>query len=294
MMGAGKLLIFDVGQNRPLKQLDGFPKITGVLAVPELHRVYASVPGAGLGPSMMVGVGVLGLSSGHGAVAVVDADSLREIARLPGGVFPDGITFDPNDKHVFVSDELGSAVSVIDAATNQFVARIPAGGEVGNVRFDPLTSKVYAPIQSKNELGVFDPRNNTRVGGYPLPGCEHPHGMALSPNTAVAYVACDENDVLITVDLTTGKLQSRLRVGHDPDVLAIDAAAKRLYVAGESGTLSTFGIATPNTPVALGDTFAGAKAHSVAVDPVSHRLYLPLADQNGLSIMRILAPKTPN
>jgi DNA-binding beta-propeller fold protein YncE len=291
MMGAGKLLVFDLTENKPLRQLDGFPKITGVLVVPELHRVYASVPGAGLASSMMVGLGMLGLSSGHGAVAVVDTDSLKEIARLPGGVFPDGIAFDPKDRKIFVSDELGSAVSVIDTDANRFVARIPAGGEVGNVRYEPRTSRVYAPTQTNNELAVFDPKKNVRLAAYPLAGCEHPHGLAIAPDAAIGYVACDENDVLLTVDLTTGKVLSHLPVGHDPDVLALDVSLKRLYVAGESGNLSTYSIAVAAAPMALGDTFIGADAHSVAVDPVSHRLYFPIADMNGRSVMRVLAPK---
>ncbi len=291
MMGAGKLLIFDIRQNKVVQQLKGFPKVTGVLAVPELHRVYASVPGAGLGSSVMVGLGVLGLSSGGGAVAVMDADTLKEIARLPGGVFPDGIAFDPKNRRVFVSDELGSAVSAIDADTNRLSTRIAAGGEVGNVQYESLTEKLYAPIQSRNELAVFDPRKDIRVAAYALPGCQHPHGLALAPGAAIGYVACDANDVLLTLDLTTGKLLGHLAVGHDPDVLAIDPVAKRLYVAGESGKLSTFDIAAPASPVALGDIFVGNDAHSVAVDSVSHQLYLPLTDLNGVAVMRILAPK---
>lgn len=291
MMGAGKLLIFDLDQNKPLRQLDGFPKITGVLVVPELHRVYASVPGAGVGPSVMVGLGMLGLSSGHGAVAVVDTDNSTEIARLPGGVFPDGIAYDPKEKRIFISDELGSAVSVIDADANRFIARIPAGGEVGNVRYESRTLRVYAPIQTNNELAVFDPKKNARLTAFPLPGCEHPHGLAIAPDAAIGYVACDANDILLAVDLTTGKVLSHLPVAHDPDVLALDVSAKRLYVAGESGNLSTYSIAAPASPVVLGDTFVGAGAHSVAVDPVSHRLYFPIADLNGHSVMRVLAPK---
>ena len=94
LMGAGKLLVFDTAQNKPLKELDGFPKTTGVLAVPSLNRVFSSVPGGGLGPSLAQGLGMLGLSAGHGTVAVIDTDSLRVIARLPGGVFPDGIAYD--------------------------------------------------------------------------------------------------------------------------------------------------------------------------------------------------------
>jgi YVTN family beta-propeller protein len=290
LMGAGKLLVFDTAANKPLTQLDGFPKTTGVLAVPSLHRVFSSVPGGGLGPSLSQGLGMLGLSSGHSAVALVDSDSLRVIARLPGGVFPDGIAYDPKDNRIFVSDEMGSAVTVIDPVQNRVIARIAAGGEVGNVQYDPTTAKLYAPIQTKNELAVFDAASNTRTGAYPLSRCQHPHGLAIPPGTAIGYVACDENDILVTVDLKTGKELSHLPLGHDPDVLAMDGTAKRLYVASESGNLSAFDIASPAAPVALGDSFVGKNAHSVAADPQTHRIYLPLADQGGRSVMRIIAP----
>lgn len=289
-MGAGKLLVFDVEHDNLVASLKGFSKITGVLAVPDLHKVYASVPGAGLIPSLSVALGMVGLSPGRGAVAIVDTRTLREIARLPGGVFPDGIAYDPKDSKVFVSDELGSAVLVIDADSNRLIARIATGGEVGNVRYDPITAKVYAPIQSRNELAVIDPAKLELVARHPLPGGEHPHGLAIAPDQAIGYVACDGNDRLLTVDLATGKVLERLPVAHDPDVLAIDPQSRRLYVASESGKLSTFDITTASRPRSLGDVFVGRDAHSVAVDPATHRLYFPLADVKGRSVLRVLAP----
>jgi DNA-binding beta-propeller fold protein YncE len=289
-MGAGKLLAFDVEHNNLAASLNGFPEVTGVLAVPELHKVYASVPGAGLIPSLSAALGMVGLSSGRGAVAIVDTRTLREIARLPGGIFPDGIAYDPKDRKIFVSDELGSAMLVIDADSNRLVARFATGGEVGNVRYDPVTAKVYAPIQSRNELAVIDPANLRIVARHPLPGGRHPHGLAIAPGHAVGYVACDGNDRLLTVDLTTGKVLDRQPVAHDPDVLAIDSEARRLYVASESGQLSTFDIASATRPRSLGDVFVERDAHSVTVDPATHRLYFPLANVKGRSMLRVLVP----
>ena len=291
-MGAGKLLVFDIEHNTLVAALRGFPKITGVLAVPDLHKVYASVPGAGLIPSLSVALGMVGLSSGRGAVAILDTRTLHEIAKLPGGVFPDGIAYDPKDRRIFVSDELGSAVLVIDADTNRLIARIKPGGEVGNVQYDPITAKIYAPIQSRNELAVIDPVHLRLVARRALPGGKHPHGLAIAPGTPIGYVACDGNDRLLTIALATGKILDNQRVAHDPDVLAIDPQARRLYVASESGNLSAFDIASPNSPLSLGDVFVGGDAHSVAVDPTSHRLYFPLGDVKGGSVLRVLAPKS--
>ena len=37
--------------------------------------------------------------------------------------------------------------------------------------------------------------------------------------------------------------------------------------------------------------FVGKDAHSVAVDPITHRLYFPLADVKGRAVLRVLEPK---
>src|SRR5579871_276196 len=75
-MGSGRLLVVDTRMRRLIASLTGFPKITGVLAVPALRRIYASVPGAGVAASLSVAVGMMGLSSGVGQLAVLDDTSL--------------------------------------------------------------------------------------------------------------------------------------------------------------------------------------------------------------------------
>jgi YVTN family beta-propeller protein len=269
-MSASQLLQFDIGRNEFVVALDGFPKVTGVLVVPDLHKIYVSVPGGGFVSSVYVALGMIGLSSGRGAIAILDENDLHEIARLAGGVFPDGIAYDPTDRRIFVSDELGSAVMVIDADTDRVLARIPTGGEVGNVRYDKVTSKIYAPVQSRNDLAVIDPATVRLVAPYSVPGGQHPHGLAIPHGAAVGYVACNGNDRLLAVDLATGKILSDQTVAHDPDVLAIDPQAARLYVASGSGNLSSFDIADARGPVALGEVFVGDDAHSVSVDPLTH------------------------
>src|SRR5438309_4978535 len=44
-MGAGQLVVFDVRAGRVIGNLEGFPTVTGVLAVPAGHRAYASGTG---------------------------------------------------------------------------------------------------------------------------------------------------------------------------------------------------------------------------------------------------------
>jgi len=292
-MGSGKLLLFDARAGKLIAELDDFPKVTGVLMVPELKKIYASVPGAGLGASLSVALGMAGVSKGSGAVAIVDSVSLKQIARLPAGVFPDGIAYDPRDRRIFISDEMGGALTVIGADDDKPVARIDTGGEVGNVQYDPITRRVYVPVQSQDEMIAIDPVALKVVARHALAGCKHPHGLRIADGAPVGYVACDENDRLLAVDLNSGKVTGNLPIGRDPDVLAADPGIKRLYIASESGMLSVIDTSDAAKPVALGETMAGRNAHSVAVDPVTHQIFLPLRDLDGKAAMRILAPVRP-
>src|SRR5881398_4079715 len=87
-MGAGQLVVFDVRAGRVIGNLDGFPTVTGVLAVPAEHRAYAS-------------------AAGDHAVVVVQDSTLQLVARVQGPRFPDGIAYAPAERRVFVSDESG-------------------------------------------------------------------------------------------------------------------------------------------------------------------------------------------
>src|SRR5256885_186291 len=93
-------------------------------------------------------------------------------------------------------------------------------------------------VQSRTELAVIDPTTQTIVRRVPLPGCDHDHGLTLDPAHRLAFVACDGNAALLTVDLDTWQITGTDQVGDDPDVLAFDPAAGRLHVAAESGWLT--------------------------------------------------------
>src|SRR2546428_7363157 len=127
-MGAGQLVVFDVRAGGVIGNLDGFPTVTGVLAVPAEHRAYAS-------------------ATGDHAVVVVDDSTLQIVARVPGPRFPDGIAYAPAERWVFVSDESGRRDFVIDPATNTVVAQLDLGGEGGNTQHDAGSPCVIVAVR---------------------------------------------------------------------------------------------------------------------------------------------------
>jgi DNA-binding beta-propeller fold protein YncE len=112
-MNASQLLAVDVRTRKIIGTISA-PGVHGVIAVPQLGRVFASATDAHE---------VLMIAAKTGAV----------IATAPAGDYPDGLAYDPVERHVFVSDESGGVETVIDAHGRR-IATIPLGGGAGNVQ----------------------------------------------------------------------------------------------------------------------------------------------------------------
>ncbi|MBK5188546.1 MAG: YncE family protein [Gemmatimonadaceae bacterium] len=267
-MRGDRLDVFDTRAGKLIASLEGFPGATGALAVPELHKVYVSV-------------------TDRHQVAVVDDRTLETVAWVAGADFPDGIAYAPDERQLFVSDEHGGADLVIDGTTNARIALLPLGGEAGNTHYDRVSHCMLVAVQSRNELVAIDPRTRRIVARYPM-SCEHPHGFLIDERERLAFVTCEGDSRLLVLDLRTMRTTATLDLPDDPDVLAFDPGLHRLYVACEAGALAMFELRGA-TLTSLGE-YRAPHAHTVAVDPRTHRVYLPLQDVNGKPLLRVLAP----
>jgi DNA-binding beta-propeller fold protein YncE len=253
-MDASQLLAFDVVHRRITRTIAA-PGVHGVIVVPSTGRVYASATDAHE---------VLTINARTGAV----------LAQAPAGDYPDGLAYDPVHRHVFVSDESGGVETVVSASGHR-LATIPLGGEAGNVQFDAATSHMLVDVQSRGEVAVIDPRSNRIVRRVHVPNCVNDHGLLIDSPDRIAFVACDGNAKLLTLNLRTMKFTGAFDVGQSPDVLAFDPVLRRLYVSAESGVVSVFRT-TKSSVEPLGRSFLATEAHTVAVDPSTHLVYFPL------------------
>jgi YVTN family beta-propeller protein len=266
-LGSDLMTVFDINKQIVIGDVKDLKRVHGVLAVPELHRIYAS-------------------ATGTNELVVIDDQSLNIVARVPAGDYPDGIAYASKESKLYVSDLHGKTDTVIDAKTNQRVTTIPLGGGAGNSQYDATGDRIFVAVDGREELAEINPSSDTLVGRYPLTGCKGAHGVLLDSERRFAFVACEENAKLVVVDLESKNATTTLSVGADPDVLAFDSVLRRLYVSAESGVITIFderdrGLAK------VGEGFFAPNAHSVAVDSSSHRVFFPLQNLNGKPVLRI-------
>jgi YVTN family beta-propeller protein len=266
-LGDSQVIVFDVQASRVVGRVAGVSSAHGVLALPELNRVYAT-------------------ATGRGEVVAIDPATLAVIARVPTGGYPDGLAYVPGSHKLYVSDEKAGNEAVIDVRSNTRIATIALGGEAGNTQYDSITSHIFVNVQTRNQLVEIDPASDKIIARYDLPGAKGNHGLLIDSEHRLAFVACEGNDTLIAFDLRTMRPLASFPVGSGPDVIAYDPAFKYLYVASEAGPVSVFLVATGSV-TKLGDEFIGPNAHVVAVDSATHRVYFPLKNSNGHTAMRI-------
>jgi YVTN family beta-propeller protein len=269
-LGAGTVVVVDTrgrsvrGQVRPVAQ------VHGVLAVPELGRIYAT-------------------ATGTNELVAIDAQSLKVTARVPVGRYPDGLAYAGTKGKIYVSDKEGHTESVVDARTNRRIRTIALGGAVGNSQYDPVGGHVFVNAEGTGELVEIDPATDRIVARIRLAGADGNHGLLIEPQRRLAFIACEGNDKLLVLDLQDRTIKARFDVPGEPDVLAYDPGLGILYVATESGPVHLFHVDDAGV-TKLGEVQVGPNAHTVAVDPVSHKVYFPLLKTKTGPVLHVMLP----
>jgi hypothetical protein len=269
-LGDSSLLVIDLIHRKVIREIHKIPNIHGVIAVPEKGAIYAT-------------------ATGVDQLFEIRSKNLTITRRFPSGHHPDGLAFDPQNNRVFISDETGHAVTSVGVGSHQSVSTLSLPGEVGNTRYNPKDHRIYSTVSGEKEdlVAVIDPDTRKLIRKIPVEkGCK-PHGERISPDGQQIFILCQEKATLLIMSLPSGKLQNRFSVGTDPDVLSLDSKRGHLVVASESGTVSVFSRG-PLGWKKSGEQYVAYRAHTVAIDPRTGLVYLPLQEISGKPVLRIM------
>jgi DNA-binding beta-propeller fold protein YncE len=271
-MNDDTVLITELSDGSVLAELENIPVARGVVVADEPAIIFAT--------------------SSPNELVLIDAQSLEEIRRVPTGLGPDGVSWDPLDQVVGVSDQADGAISLIGDAGSGARQQVKLGAATGNVAFDASRGWFWITVESGSPSGLvaIDPVAAEIKATIDVPGCIGAHGLRLHPDGKSAFVACEANDMLARVELEGDHSVATAATGSGPDVLSLDPDLGWLYVAAESGDLTVFDIRAPGVAL-IGHDQPGNGAHSVAVDPATHRVFFPLAaGDEGTPVLRIMRP----
>jgi DNA-binding beta-propeller fold protein YncE len=254
---ATRVLVLDLESGKSVGEIPDTPGVHGVALAHDLGKGFTS-------------------NGRAGTVTVFDLASLRVLSELKTtGENPDAILYEPVTKRLFTFNGRGANATAFDAATGAVVGTIALGGKPEFPVSDP-SGRIYVNIENTSEIALLDAKSLAVTARWPLSGCQDPTGLALDAKNGRLFVGCG-NKVATVVSTAEGKILARVPTGAGTDGVAFDPGAGLAFVSNGEGTLTVIGEASPGVFAAVQNVETQRGARTVALDVLTHRLYLPTA-----------------
>src|SRR6202040_1921510 len=128
----------------------------------------------------------------------------------------------------------------------------------------------------KNEVAVIDSETHTVIASWPLAPGEEPTGMALDAAHRRLFVGC-HNKMMLMLDADTGKIIATVPIGVGVDACAFSDATQLAFASCGEGTTTIAKEETPDKLTVVQTLKTERGARTMALDPKTHRIYLPTA-----------------
>ena len=210
-------------------------------------------------------------------VDVFDTASLTTLASIKVADDVDGAVFDPAGSSSSTRSMVTPGLAtLIDPATQSVVGTIGLGGKPEFAVFDPQTRLIYQNLADRDVAAVVDVAKRAVIDRWPLVGCHGPSGIALDPAGRRLFVVCSRT-------LSWSSWTSP-RIGSSRRFPPAAAQLSRLRSGAETDlrdreVRSSFGRAAggPDAYRALTAVNLHYGAHTLAIDPATHRVYVAYA-----------------
>jgi YVTN family beta-propeller protein len=254
---ATKVVVVDLTKNAVAGEITDTPGVHGFVAVPEFQRGFST-------------------NGKENKSSVVDLATLKTISKIDTGESPDAVVYEPNHREVYIFNHRGNSVTVVDAKTEKVVATIPLDGSPEFAVADEKGGRVYCNIEDKSEVVAIDAAKHQVVAHWPIAPGEEPSGIALDAVHHRLFSGC-HNKMMTMLDTESGKVVTTAPICVGTDGAAFDDASQLAFASCGDGTTTIAKEETPEklTVVQTLNTERGAR--TMALDPQTHRIYLPTA-----------------
>jgi Uncharacterized conserved protein len=211
------------------------------------------------------------------SVTVFNLKTLEVIAKVKvTGKNPDAILYDAFSQKVFTFNGGSSNSTVIDAKENKVVTTIPLDGRP-EFSVTNGNGKVYVNIEDKSLINVINSKTLQVEKRWSIAPGEEPSGLALDNSTHRLFSVCS-NKLMVVSDAEAGTVITTLPIGDRCDGVAFDPKYKRAYSSNGEGSITVVQEVNANKFKIIETVSTQAGAKTIAIDKMTHHLYLPTAE----------------
>lgn len=172
---------------------------------------------------------------GSGDVTVIDSETLKLITKIPTGLTPQVLAYNPKTKKLYISDPSEDSVTIIDTSMNDYPAKILSlPGMPRTIRVNSLANEIYVSLSDAGSLGVIDGENDSLITIIEL-GSEivFPLLNSIDEKRNKIYVADYGGDSVVMIDGVTHTVEKNILVGKNPMWVLYSQTLDQVYVTVE-------------------------------------------------------------
>ncbi|HLZ70357.1 MAG TPA: cytochrome C nitrite reductase [Dehalococcoidia bacterium] len=257
----------------------------GVLVIPDANQLWAG--------------------DGDSTVKVIDltTDSIIATISTGGTTRADEMAYDAAD-HIFIvtnDAETPPYVSLISTTSMTVLGKVPfpdATDGIEQPSWSADTGLFYqaVPVSKTNaggEIDVIDPKTMQITGVFPLDTCK-PAGTVIGPNRQL-LAGCSDPGRSEIIDIGSGSIVATITQIGGSDEVWYNPGDNRYYLAASGATSDgtskgrstpTLGVIDAATNTWLMNVPTVGAAHSVAADPATNAVYVPIPNI-GIAVYQI-------
>jgi YVTN family beta-propeller protein len=224
------------------------------------------------------------------AVLLFDPVTLHTTGTVAVGTNPDAMLYDAFSDRVFVFNHSGGTVTVLNAATAAVVGTVEVGGAL-EVGVSDGAGTIFVNVEDKNEVVAIDAKTLKVKHHWPLAPGEEPTGLGYDGATHRLFSACG-NKRVVALDARTGKMLGTAPSGDGSDGLVVDESQHLAFASnGDDSTLTVIRTDGATTFPVVQQLPTARGARTVAIDPVTHHIYLSTATYGPVPAPTAAVPK---
>jgi YVTN family beta-propeller protein len=249
-----QVLILSLDSGKEVASIDHLKRVHGVALAHEFNRGFIS-------------------DGGDNAIVAFDLKTDAVTNKIRVGNAPDALLYEPTKKRIYAFNAHSHSASVINAETEQIVATVPLSG-IPEFAATDGQGNVFVNIEDKSTLVRFDADGTKVLNEWSLAPCKGPSGLAIDVKARRLFSVCD-NKFMIVTDADAGRRIAEVPVGVEPDAAIYDVEKKLVFASNCDGTLTVVRQKNPDTYFVAQTLATEREARTMALDPVSHKLFLP-------------------
>lgn len=250
------VMVIDVDSGALVGDIPGTAGVHGIALAPEFGKGFTS-------------------NGRDASVTIFDLKTLKAVQQVKVGQNPDTIIYDAVTKRVFTFNGTSRDATAIDAVTGAVAGTLALGGRPEFAVADGR-GMLYVNLEDKSEVVAFDSRALAVKSRWPVAPGEEPSGMAMDKAHRRLFIGCS-NKLMAVMNADNGRVVATVPIGKGVDANAFDPETALAFSSNGDGTLTIVHEDTPDKYSVVENAPTQAGARTMALDPKTHRVYLPTA-----------------